>query len=130
MIKQHITSDLSDPEVTYYLSLLTDRFQILNQRWSNALSQKFGKRFEPIYILSNEHKENFREANYIVINKTISKYQGKFPDKNIVNTIYPEDLNEQAYNDQNVQEIIEKLIQKQGDVYILSFTNARLNFNN
>jgi predicted ATP-grasp superfamily ATP-dependent carboligase len=130
MIKKHIASDLSDPETYFYISLLTDRFQVLNERWSEALSQRFGKKFEPIYVLCNEHKESFREANYIVINDSIPEFQEQFPSENIINVIYPEDLNDQTRNSKDLQGIIAQLIKKQGTVYVLSFTNARLDFNN
>lgn len=112
----------------YFISLLTDRFGPLNENWAKSLEKRFHKKFKPIYILSSEHNEKYKEDNYIVINKQLYALQKKLGKKNITHLTYPEDLNKQLSKSKFAQNLIKKLIKKQGKVFVLCFSSVWLDF--
>ncbi len=114
----------------YFISLLTDRFESLNQRWAAGLEKRFGKKFMPIYVIPSVHNKLFREENYIVINERLYQTQKQLHRKNVVLLSYPEDINRQFSESKFIQKLLQKLIKKQSQVFILSFSNVWLNIEN
>jgi len=114
----------------YFFSLLTDRFEPLSKIWTTELEKKFNKKFKPIYILPFKHNKLFKEDNYVVLNKRLFSLHKKLGREDIINLIYPEDLNKQFCESPFINSLTRKLLKKQGRVFILSFTNVWLNIKN
>lgn len=121
---------LESDENYYFFSLLTDRFETLNKLWAQQLENKFGKKFKPIYILPEKHNKLFEEENYIVLNERHEELKKTWKRNRIIYMIYPEDLNRQFSESSLVQDLIKKLVKKQGKVFVLSFTNVWLDIKN
>lgn len=121
-----IGSKIETDKFFYFFSLLTDRFETLNSHWAELLEKRFGKKFKPIYVLPFKHNKLFEEDNYIVLNQRLFELQKQLNRTDIINLIYPEDLNKQFCENDFIKELIWKLIKKQGKVFILSFTNVWL----
>jgi predicted ATP-grasp superfamily ATP-dependent carboligase len=129
MIKSKLSPALTTDEYNYFFTMLTDRFEPLNKLWAERLQQRFGKQFKPIHILSFEHNPKFVDENYIVLNEGLAKLHKKLGRSDIINLIYPEDLNKQFFESKYIQNMTKKLIEKQGKVFVLSFTSVWLNIN-
>jgi predicted ATP-grasp superfamily ATP-dependent carboligase len=114
----------------YYFSMLSDRFEPLNKSWAEGLEKRFHKKFKPIFVLPFKHNQLFEEDNYIVLNKRLFDLQKKLKRKDVINLIYPEDLNKQFCESEFIQKLIKQLIDKQGRLFVLSFTSVWLDLNN
>lgn len=125
-----LNPNLLKDENYYFFSMMSDRFESLNKRWAEGLEKRFGKKFKPIFVLPFKHNKLFEEENYIVLNQRLFDLQKQLKRQDILNLIYPEDLNRQFCESEFVQDLINKLIAKQGRLFILSFTNVWLNLNN
>ncbi len=120
--KISILSDLNDPHTYFYLSLMNDRLDSANERWSAALERRFGRRFRPIYLRNNAPNEIFaRGHDYIVINRQ------PLPDGQ-VRLLSHDDENEIASREPFINELIGRLADKQGKVFVLALTSSSLDF--
>lgn len=129
MISKLNPSLLTD-DYHYFFSMLTDRFQPLNQLWIEQLEKKFSKKFKPIYVLPAKHNKLFEEENYIILNEKQEELINKLKKNNIIYLIYPEDLNRQFSQSEFVQSLVEKLIRKQKRVFIVNWTSVWLDIDN
>lgn len=111
----------------YFFTFLSDRFGPLNQRWQQGLEKRFNKPFKPIYVLPFHHNRLFEEENYVVLNEQLAQLQEKEGRFDIINLIYPEDLNKQFSESAFIGTLLQKLIKKQGKVFILPFSSVWLN---
>lgn len=114
----------------YYFSLLSDRFEPLNNFWAEKLEKRFNKKFKPIFILPFKHNYLFEEDNYIVLNKRLFELQEKLKRTDIINLIYPEDLNKQFCESEFIQTLIKQLLDKQDRLFILSFSSVWMDMDN
>ncbi len=126
MIESKLSPTLATDEYAYFFTMLTDRFQPLNTRWQKGLEKRFHKPFKPIYILLFRHNHYFEEENYIVLNERLADLHKMKGRKDIINLIYPEDLNKQFSQSEFIKDLTRKLIKKQGKVFVLSFTSVWL----
>lgn len=123
-----ISEDIAKDENYYFISLLSDRFASLNDRWAAALKKRFGKNFKPIYILPHRHNDIFIEDNFAILNKQQQHLNAHSGAKKLIYLIYPEDLNKQFSESKFCQELLDTLVKKQGTVHVLSFTSVWLDF--
>src|SRR5437016_4596631 len=105
MVTYQLERGIFTNEFNYYFSMLSDRFESLNDLWIEQLEKKFNKKFKPIYILPAEHNELFREENYIVLNEKQEDLQKNAKSKKIIYLIYPEDLNKQFCNSKFINDL-------------------------
>lgn len=110
----------------YFFTMLIDRFAPLNDRWAKGLEKRFGKPFKPIYILPFKHNALFEEENYLVINQRLAELHKKLGRSDLINLVYPEDINKQFAESPLVQRLIDKLVKKQGKVFIVPFSSVWL----
>jgi predicted ATP-grasp superfamily ATP-dependent carboligase len=122
------SSNFPEVDTEYFISFLTDRFGILNERWAAALGERFGKKFVPVYVLAAEHGGGFSEENYVVLNHEMARLWEDQNRKDLINLIYPEDLNRLASDSPYLQDLIARLLQRQKQVFVLSFTSVWLEF--
>ncbi len=130
MIKAKLSSKLASDDYYYFFTMLTDKYDPLNQRWAAGLEKRFGKSFKPIYVLPFYHGQHFEEDNYIVLNERLSTFHKQMGRKDILNLSYPEDLNKQFSESDFIRVLTHKLIKKQGRVFVLSFTSVWLDIDN
>jgi predicted ATP-grasp superfamily ATP-dependent carboligase len=130
MFESKLSPTITTDEHSYFFTMLADRFNPLNIRWQKALEKRFNKPFRPIYILPFRHNKYFEEENYIVLNDHLASLQKELERSDIIFLIYPEDLNRQFCESTQIRRIVEQLIAKQGQVFVLSFTSVWLEFNN
>jgi len=114
----------------YFFTFLADRFEHLNDIWIKALEKRFGGKFNPIYILSAKQNKLFPKENYLVINEKLVEIKKKLSKNNVIYLQDYEDLNKEFSESNEIKELIEKLVKKQGSVFILGFTSAFLNIKN
>lgn len=126
VIEARIADTVASDEVCYFISLLSDRFSSLNEEWAEALEKKFSKVFKPIYILPFRHNSIFAEDNFVVLNKQLQRLGTHSGTKKLIMLIYPEDLNKQFSESDFCEQLLDKLVKKQGEVFVLSFTSVWL----
>lgn len=114
-----INKEIETDSNYYFFNLLSDRFQSLNTQWAELLSKKFGKLFKPIAVLPFQHNVLFEEENYIALPKQEDQ----------IDVICAEDLNHIFSENEFVQSLLQKLLSKQGKVFMVSFTSTCLTFN-
>lgn len=124
MIKSKLSPTLASDKDYYFFSMLSDRFIPLVERWQKGLEKRFKKRFIPIYILPFYHNSLFEEENFIVLNEWLEEIHTQMKRTDIMNLIYPEDLNKQFSKSIEIKELMKQLLKKQDKVYVLSFTNV------
>jgi predicted ATP-grasp superfamily ATP-dependent carboligase len=123
--------DLLNGQNAYYFNLLSDRYHPVHAIWEANLKKRFGLTFKPIFVLPSVHNELFRDANYIVISPSIdSTCIGSNPPVHAFTICAADDLNKQFSRDDRVREIIDKLLLKQDQVFVLSLTSVGLTFDN
>jgi len=130
MLKEKLPCDILSDEYNYFFTMLTDKFQPLNERWRLALENRLGGQFKPISIIPFHHNKQFEEENFIVLNEEMDKMRNKYDHEKLFNLIYPEDLNKQFSESQFINQLINKLVKKQGKVFILGFTSVWLDIDN
>lgn len=130
IIKFKLDKDFKKNEFEYFFTLLSERFDYLNNLWVKELEKKFNKKFKPIFILNAERNKFFRMDNYIIVNKRLYKLQKKLKNKKIIFQSESEDLNKEFCNSKFINSLINKLILKQERVFILSWTSSGLFLNN
>lgn len=130
MIRSKLSPNLETDECYYFFSMLTDRFTPLNERWQRNLEKRFHKPFKPIYVLPFFHNHYFEEENYIVLNEWVEDVWKQTKRSDIFNLIYPEDLNRQFSRSSEIRGLAQKLIDKQGKVFVLSFSSVWFELDN
>lgn len=130
ILESKLPADIFHNDTHYFFSMLSDRFTLLNHLWQDKLSKKYNKVFKPIYVLPFRHNKSFEEENYIVINEKIRKLRQKTGRTDLIELIYPEDINKQFSESGEINKLIDTLVLKQGTVYILGFTTVWLNMPN
>jgi predicted ATP-grasp superfamily ATP-dependent carboligase len=125
----HLDEDLFKDENAYYFNLLSDRFHPLHSIWEANLKKRFGVTFKPIFVLTAQHNELFKDENYIVIR------QAPAPADIASNPVTPtfvisaaDDLNKQFSHSDFVRKVIAKLLNKQAQVFVFSLTSVGLDF--
>ena len=126
MLKSRLAATIATDEYAYFFTLLADRFSPLNQRWQKGLEARFNRPFRPIYVLPFHHNPHFEEDNYIVLNEKLDRLHASLGSTDIIDLIYPEDLNRQFSRSPTVKSLTKQLIKKQGTVFVLSFTSVWL----
>jgi predicted ATP-grasp superfamily ATP-dependent carboligase len=124
MIKSKLSFELANDEYFYFFTMLSDRFIPLVERWQKGLEKRFKKKFKPIYILPFYHNHFFEEENYVVLNEWLEDIHKQMKRTDIMNLIYPEDLNKQFSKSKEIKDLSQKLIKKQGKVFVLSFSDV------
>lgn len=125
-----LDTNLETNEFHYYFSFLNDRFTSITDKWTEALSRKSGKAFKPIYLLPFKHNSLHEEANYIVVNERLPHWQAELGREDIFELIYPEDMNKQFSKSPFIKDLINKLLKKQEEVYLLPFSSVWLDLEN
>lgn len=125
-----LDNDIYDNDTFYFITFLTDRFMPLNVRWQHALELRFKKKFKPIHILSAAHNSLFKEDNFIVLNKDLEDLYQRYGRTDLIELIYPEELNRQFSESGQIDYLINNLTKKQGRVFVLSFSSVWLNISN
>jgi predicted ATP-grasp superfamily ATP-dependent carboligase len=126
MIKARLSPKIATNDNHYFFSMLSDRFIPLNKIWAEKLEQRFGHKFKPIFVLPFWHNKLFEEENYLILNEKLEKLHCKMNRDDIIDLIYPEDLNQQFSESSDVKKLIKQLSKKQGKVYILAFSSVWL----
>ncbi len=114
----------------YLYMFLSDRFEYLNELWINVLEQKFNQKFKPIWILSAKQNKYFEKENFIVINKKLKQLKENLKNNSIIYLQDYEDLNKEFSESQFISRITNQLIEKQGRVFIISFTSSGFQIHN
>lgn len=130
MIKSKLSPTIATDEYYYFFSMLSDRFIPLNERWAKGLEKRINKTFKPIYILPFYHSEMFEEENYIVLNEQLEEVHKQMKRTDIINLIHPEDLNKQFSKSPEIKQLVDQLIEKQGKVFVLSFSDVWFELDN
>jgi hypothetical protein len=130
IIEDNIKDEIFTDNYEYFFSFLTDRFEYATELWIKELEKRFNKKFKPIFVLSAKQNELFKKEDYIIINKKLKEMNGTMPNNEIVYLQDYEDLNKEFSDSKTIKELIEKLIKKQGRLFILGFTSACLEINN
>lgn len=112
-------------DIEYFFTLLGPRFEPVIQLMSESLSQRFHKHYEPIRVFSAVPNRYFAGRNYIVLNERARKITKRIGDEVIYLQEY-EELNLEFTNSPYVREIANKLLEKQQNIYIYSFTTSFL----
>jgi predicted ATP-grasp superfamily ATP-dependent carboligase len=124
MIRSKLSPDIATDDYNYFFSMLSDRFIPLNELWAKSLEKRFNKSFKPIYVLPFYHNRLFEEENYIVLNEWLEDVHRTMKRTDIMNLIYPEDLNRQFSKSPEIKRLADQLIKKQGKVFVLSFSDV------
>jgi predicted ATP-grasp superfamily ATP-dependent carboligase len=128
ILKYKIDNDIVKNKYYYYFTLLSNRFDILNDKFTEILSKKYNKQFKPIFILSSEPSKFYKKENYIIVNKNLVPVRKNEITEKIINLQDYEDLNVEFKNSSFIRDIIKSLIKKQNEVFIYSFTSYGLDF--
>jgi predicted ATP-grasp superfamily ATP-dependent carboligase len=115
----YIESQLEDGafrnDKEFFFTFLTEQFFAVSRGFRKVLEKRFNKRFEPIYVSSCKFGRNHKLENYLLINSG--------PNENVEVNLEYEDLNKIFSESEIVQGIIEKLLKKQGRIFIIPFTS-------
>jgi predicted ATP-grasp superfamily ATP-dependent carboligase len=130
MIKAKLSPTIVTDEYYYFFTMLSDRFIPLVERWQKGLEKRFNKPFKPIYVLPFYHNHFFEEENYIVLNEWLEDVHKQMKRTDIMNLIYPEDLNRQFSKSSDIKKLANQLIKKQGKVFVLSFSDVWFELDN
>lgn len=117
-------------EVDYFFTMLTDRFEPLNIQWQQNLEKRYQKKFKPVYVLPFRHNAFFEEENYIVLNERLKQLHIDEGRSDVINLIYPEDLNKQFSESALIKDLIDRMLQRQDKVFIVGFTTVWLDIPN
>lgn len=120
-----LDKDFVDNRSQYFFCLLGLRFEVMAKLMALALEKRYKVKFKPIYILSASPNAFFADENYIVINKQADILEKRNGHKVIYLQDY-EDLNVEFVESKFVQEIANKLLQKQSEVFVFPFTTSFL----
>ncbi len=127
LVGYKIDSDFNTNKYNYFFTLLSNRFEIVNNHLVELLEIEFNKKFKPIYILQAKPNRYFEKENYIILNEGLKILQQKTNIKNLIYTQEYEDLNIEFANSDFVKKITSKLAKKQDKIFLISFTSYGLN---
>ena len=105
-------------QVNYFISFLADRFYPLNERYAQQFERRFGGTFRPIYILSAEPNMQTKPRDYFIVNE-----------HHRPGTVYLqdyEDQNQEFSSSRKMQQLLRRLVKKQGRVFVVPFTASHL----
>lgn len=125
-----LDKDMFSANYEYFFAFLGDRFEHAVELWIKELKKRFNKTFKPIWILPAKQNEYFKKDNYIIINRKLKEIKTKLNKEEIVYLQDAEDLNKEFSESGFVKELIDKLAEKQGRVFILGFTSSCLDVKN
>jgi len=130
IIEKKLDDNILSDNFEYFFSFLADRFEYACELWVKELERKFNKKFKPIWVLSAKQNYYFSKENYIVINKKLKEIKKKLQNNSAVYLEDYEDLNKEFSDSRFIQDLINKLVKKQGRVFVLGFTSACLDLEN
>ncbi len=123
VIEYRLVQDILENDVNYFFTLMDLRFHLIEGYLGKFLQKVYGKRFEPIHILSNRIVNLPEMRNYILINSRIKSLVSNI-DHNIVIVPEHEELNEDFSNSRFIKKLLSKLLKKQDHVFINAFTTS------
>lgn len=121
-----LDKDMLSNEREYFFTFLGERFEEATLLWKEALENHFQKKFTPIFIIPGKNNQYFRKTNFIIINKRLSRIKKDTGKKNFIFLSEQDDINEEFCNSYFIRNLIERLIKKQGRIFILPFTTTNL----
>jgi predicted ATP-grasp superfamily ATP-dependent carboligase len=121
-IELHISKNLN-PAEEYFITFLNNRFEYLNKLWTQTLEKHFSKKFKPISIFYNKNNTSIPKENYIIISPKLNKTKKS----NFIKIPENEDVNKLFSESKLLQTTINKIADKQGRIFILTWTNSFLN---
>lgn len=132
IIEKQLKEEIFSDEYEYFFSSLTDRFEHATELWKKELEKKFNKKFKPIWIMSAKQNKLFMQnkENYIILNKKLKELKKDPSNKNVVYLQDSEDLNKELSESEFISDLIKKITEKQGRIFILGFTSSFLNIDN
>jgi predicted ATP-grasp superfamily ATP-dependent carboligase len=113
-------------KTNYFLTLLDDRFDIINNYLKQALEKKYDMEFNPIYVLANKLHDKLTKSNYIIINSQLKSLKDN-RDLNKILIPEHEDLNLDVSNSKFIKDLLLLLLKKQNKIFINTFTTSFLN---
>jgi len=125
-MEKELKEEIFTDENEYFFTFLNDRFEYIVELWINELKKKFNKNFKPIWILSAKQNDLFKKENYVVINKKLNEIKQKLNKLDVTYLEDYEDTNKEFSESSFLQDLTDKLIAKQGRVFILGFTSSGL----
>ncbi len=130
ILEKELKEEIFTDKYEYFFTFLNDRFEYVVELWIKELEKKFNKKFKPIWILSSKQNDLFKKENFIVINKSLAKIKEKLKKNDVIYIEDYEDTNKEFSESEFIQKLMDKLIEKQGRVFILGFTSSHLKINN
>ncbi len=128
-VKVLLQKNLENNEYEYFFTLLSERFDYLNDLWIKELEKKFNKKLKPIFVSNTQKNGFYQKENFILINERLQKLQKKLGIKRVIFQSETEDLNLEFCHSEFIDLLIRKLLRKQNRVFVLSWTSANLFFN-
>lgn len=129
IIDYEIDDAIFDDEIHYFFTLLDSRYDPVNNMLKTNLEKEFKKIFEPIYIQQTEFNNAFIKKNYIILNSFLVNLRKEKKDNALVCMEDIEDVNAEFCKSLFIQDILNKLLKKQDQIFIMSFTSHGLSFN-
>jgi len=130
ILEKELKPEMFTDNYEYFFTFLNDRFEYSVELWIKELEKKFNKEFKPIWILSSKQNDLFEKENFIVMNRTLQEIKQKLKRNNVVYLEDYEDTNKEFSESEFIQDLINKLVKKQGRVFILGLTSACLDLKN
>ncbi|MEW6408308.1 MAG: ATP-grasp domain-containing protein [Patescibacteria group bacterium] len=130
ILEKELKPEIFTDEYEYFFTFLNDRFEYAVEIWIKELEKKFNKKFKPIWILSSKQNDLFKKENFIVLNKKLQEIKQNLKKNNVVYLEDYEDTNKEFSESEFIQDLINKLIEKQERVFILGFTSSCLDIQN
>jgi predicted ATP-grasp superfamily ATP-dependent carboligase len=130
VIEKRLNKEIFRDNKEYFLTTMTDRFEYANILWANTLRKKYRKEFKPIFIQNCKQNRFFTKENYIIVNKIIDLERKKLGKHDIIYLEEYEDLNKEISESKTIKLLVDRLLKKQGRLFILDFTSSFLNFRN
>jgi len=129
LVDYKLDKDIFSNDEQYFFTLLSTRFELVNDRLAKLLERKYDKKFKPIYILSAPYNKFFQKENYIILNKKLKELKKKLKINNLIFLQEYEELNEEFSESGFIGEIIKNLAKKQENIFFISFTSSFLKLN-
>lgn len=120
-----LDKDIYTNKIEYFFSLHGPRFEYMNNSMAASLSKRFGKEFRPIRILNAWPSKQYDTGNYVILNKKSYKLSRDLG-KPVVYLPDYEDVNVEFTRNKTIQDIANKLLEKQNTVYVYPFTTSFL----
>src|SRR3989338_3307417 len=120
-----LDKDILTNKTQYFFSLLGPRFEAMNELMADSLSRHFSCQYKPIYIFSSHPNKYFAKENYIVLNEQASNIENDVRE-NVIYLQEYEDLNEEFVRSPFIKNLADRLLKKQEQLPIYSFTTSFL----